>query len=139
MSDDHYYKINGLVTNREGQPATLLTWARARCGKGEEVHAVLKRDLGAGRLPSQHFAPNAAWWALNCIAFNLHSLLKQLLLRPDWRPRRLQTLRQALLNIPGQVTRHARRYVIRLTRDHLRRSELQQALARIHELTPIPT
>ena len=30
----------------------IIDWARDRCGRGEEVHAVLKRDMAAGILPS---------------------------------------------------------------------------------------
>ena len=31
----------------------LIWWYRQRCGKGEEVHGVLKEDLAGGRLPVQ--------------------------------------------------------------------------------------
>ena len=41
-----------------------------RCGKGEEVHGVLKDDLAGGRLPSGLFGANAAWWAIAVLAFN---------------------------------------------------------------------
>ena len=38
------------------------------CGKGEEVHRVLKEDLAGGRLPSGQFGVNAAWWAIAVLA-----------------------------------------------------------------------
>ena len=43
---------------------------RQRCGKGEEVHGVVKDDLAGGRLPSGRFGANAAWWAIVVLAFN---------------------------------------------------------------------
>ena len=48
---------------------------RQRCGKGEEVHGVVKDDLAGGRLPSGRFGANAAWWAIVVLAFNLNSEL----------------------------------------------------------------
>ena len=46
-----WYKVFGIVTNRDLDPAELVWWYRQRCGKGEEVHAVLKEDLAGGGCP----------------------------------------------------------------------------------------
>ena len=49
MGDGRWYKVTGVVTNRELPGDELIRWYRQRCGKGEEVHSVLKEDLaGAG-------------------------------------------------------------------------------------------
>ena len=45
------------ISNRHEQGSAY----RQRCGKGEQVHSVLKSDLAAGRLPSGLFGANAAW------------------------------------------------------------------------------
>ena len=60
MSDGGWYKVTGVVTNRELAGDDLVHWYRQRCGKGEEVHGVLKDDLAGGRLPSGRFGANAA-------------------------------------------------------------------------------
>ena len=52
MGDTGWYKVSGLVTNRDVDAEELVWWYRQRCGKGEEVHSVLKEDLAGGRLPS---------------------------------------------------------------------------------------
>ena len=49
------------MTNRSIAADELIWWSRQRCGKGEEVHSVLKSDLAGGRLPSGLFGANAAW------------------------------------------------------------------------------
>ena len=72
-----------MVTNRDLPGDELVRWYRRRCGKGEEVHAVLKEDLAGGRMPSGEFGANAAWWAIVVLAFNLHSAMKWLVL--GWR------------------------------------------------------
>ena len=66
------------MTNRTLEGSELVRWYRARCGKGEEVHGVMKTDLAGGRLPSGLFGANAAWWGHVVLAFNLHAALRRL-------------------------------------------------------------
>ena len=70
MPDQGWYKITGIVANRELPGDEVARWYRERCGKREEVHGVLKEDLAGGRLPSGRFGANAAWWAIAALAFN---------------------------------------------------------------------
>lgn len=74
------YKVTGIVTNREIRGDELIWWYRARCGKSEEAHAVMKEDLAGGKLPSQLFGANAAWWQIMILAFNVNSAMKRLVL-----------------------------------------------------------
>ena len=55
LSNRGWYKVFGVVTNRSIAADELIWWSRQRCGKGEEVHSVLKSDLAGGRLPSGLF------------------------------------------------------------------------------------
>ena len=43
------YKLFGVVTNRDLAGDKLIWWSRERCGKGEEMHAIMKNEL-AGRV-----------------------------------------------------------------------------------------
>ncbi len=107
------------MTNRSKTPAPeIIDWYRARCGKSEEAHAVMKRDLAGGKLPPKRFGANAAWWVIVILALNLNAVMKHLLLDASWRSRRLKSIRYCLINVPGRVVRHARRLSIRMTRDH---------------------
>ena len=49
LSNRGWYKVFGVVTNRSIAADELIWWSRQRCGKGEEVHSVLKSDLAGGR------------------------------------------------------------------------------------------
>lgn len=112
---DGTYKLFGVVTNRlEVSGEELIRWHRERCGKSEEVHAVMKDDLAGGRLPSGNFGANAAWWGIMILALNLHSALKQLALGGDWVRRRMKAVRFGLLHIAGRVIVHARQLCVRL-------------------------
>ena len=78
------YKVFGMVTNRDIPGDNLIWWHRVRCGKGEEIHKVMKEDLAGGHLPSGRFGANAAWWGITVLAFNLNSLMKRLVLPQGW-------------------------------------------------------
>jgi hypothetical protein len=43
------FKLFGIVTNRTLPGDQVIWWLRGRCGKSEEVHAVIKADLAGGR------------------------------------------------------------------------------------------
>ena len=138
MPDGGWYKVTGVVTNRDLPGDELIRWYRQRCGKGEEVHAVLKEDLAGGRLPSGKFGANAAWWTIVVLAFNLNSAMKRLVLGGEWVSRRLKAVRFGIINLAGRVIRHARRLIIRLARGHPSYDLLISAHQRIVALANAP-
>jgi hypothetical protein len=109
------HKLFGIVTNRKLPGDRVVWWLRERCGKSEEVHAVLKDDLAGGRMPSGLFGANAAWWAIAILAHNLNAAMKRLVLGSAWATKRMKAVRFALINLPGRVIRHARRLIIRVS------------------------
>ena len=118
MGESGWYKVRGVVTNRNIDGDELIRWSRERCGKGEEVHGILKRDLAAGRLPSGLFGANAAWWAIAALAFNLNSAVTRLGMGGKWVNKRFKGLRFGIVNLPGRIVRHGRRMLIRIASDH---------------------
>ncbi len=112
------HKLFGLVTNRDLPGDEVIWWSRERCGKGEEVHKVLKEDLAGGQLPSGSFGANAAWWAITVLASTLHVVMQRLVLGAGWLGKRLKALRFALIGLPGRVLEHARQLWVRLPRGH---------------------
>ena len=138
LSGRGWHKVFGVVTNRGLPGDEVIWWSRQRCGKGEEVHGVLKSDLAGGRLPSGLFGANAAWWAIAALTFNLNSAMKRLVLGEQWASRRLKAVRFALIALPGRVLRHARRLIIRLARGHPSYELLLRARQRILALAAEP-
>ena len=112
------YKLFGLVTNRDLAGDKLIWWSRERCGKGEEMHAIMKHDLAGGQLPSAQFGANAAWWAIMVLSFNLNSLMKRLALPEGWEAKRLKAVRYGLINLAGRVVNCSRQLYIRLSSNH---------------------
>jgi len=112
------YKVFGMVSNRDIPGDKLIWWHRGRCGKGEEIHKVMKEDLAGGHLPSGRFGANAAWWGIMVLAFNLNSLMKRLALPEGWAPKRLKAIRFGFINLAGRVLSRARQLIIRLSKGH---------------------
>jgi hypothetical protein len=115
---EKHYKLFGIVTNRDLPGDKLIWWSRERCGKGEEMHAIMKNDLAGGHLPSAHFGANAAWWQFMVLAFNLNSLMKRLALPEGWESRRLKAVRFGFINLAGRVMSRSRQLLIRLSGSH---------------------
>ena len=128
------YKLFGLVTNRDLAGDQLIWWSRERCGKGEEMHAIMKHDLAGGHLPSSHFGANAAWWEIMVLAFNLNSLMKRLALPKSWEPKRLKAIRFSFINLAGRVMIHSRQLIIRLSERHPAYQLILEVRRRLHAL-----
>ncbi|MDO8567583.1 MAG: IS1380 family transposase [Dehalococcoidales bacterium] len=128
------YKVFGMVTNRDIPGDKLIWWHRERCGKGEEIHKIMKEDLAGGRLPSGRFGVNAAWWGIMVIAFNLNSLMKRLVLPQGWAPKRLKAIRFGFINLAGRVVSRARQLIIRLSGNHPAFEVLMEVRQRLRDL-----
>lgn len=128
------YKIRGIVTNRTIDGNELVQWYRQRCGKSEEVHAVMKEDLAGGKLPSGDFGANAAWWGMMLLALNLNAAMKRLALPQSWARKRLKAIRFGFINLAGQVRERSRQIEILLSPRQPALSLLRQVRERIAQL-----
>jgi len=135
---DKSYKLFGTVTNMEMEGEELIEWHRERCGKSEEAHGVMKNDLAGGKLPSCSFGENAAWWWCMILAFNLNSLMKNLVLRGEWKNKRMKAIRYWIINIPARIIKHSRELIIQLRRGHPSFRLIKDARARIMEMGCVP-
>jgi len=128
------YKLFGLVTNRNLPGDKLIWWHRGRCGKGEEMHGIMKDDLAGGHLPCARFGANAAWWWIMVLAFNLNSLMKRLVLPQGWASKRLKAIRFGFINVAGRVVSRARQLIIRLSESHPAYQLLMEVRRRLRAL-----
>jgi len=131
---DKNYKLLGIVTNMEMETEALIHWYHKRCGKSEEAHGAMKKDLAGGKLPSGSFGENAAWWWCMILAFNLNALMKNLVLRGEWKKKRMKAIRYWIINIPAKIIKHSRQLIIQLRRNHPSFSLMRRARLRIMEL-----
>ncbi len=130
------YKVFGIVTNMDWHGEELIHWFHQRCAKSEEAHSVMKEDLAGGKLPSNDFGENAAWWWMMILALNLNAMMKKLVLGKAWEPKRMKAIRYWLINLPGRVVNRSRSLIIRLTSNHPSLELLIEARRKIARLNP---
>jgi hypothetical protein len=112
------YKVTGVVTNRDLPGDELIWWYRERCGKSEEAHSIMKRDLAGGQLPSALFGANAAWWQIMILSLNFQTAIQRLVLGGKWVSKRLKAIRAWLINVPGRILDRSRGLIVRLVGGH---------------------
>ena len=66
LSNRDWFKVFGVVTNRTLAGDEVIWWSRQRCGKGEEVHSVLKSDLAQAPVEAVR-----SWWAIAGVQLEL--------------------------------------------------------------------
>jgi len=132
------YKIYGIVTNLDWEGGELIAWQQQRCGKSEELHAVMKEDLAGGTLPSGDFGENAAWWGFMILALNLNVALKRWVLGGEWVHKRMKAIRFGLIHLPGRVLERSRQLVIRLSQRCSAYKLLLRARQKILHWVPLP-
>jgi len=137
--DDRRYKVFGMVTNMDWEGEKLIHWLHERCGKSEEAHAVMKDDLAGGKLPSDDFGENAAWWWIMILALNLNAIMKKLAMEGSWLSKRMKAIRFSFINLPGRVVTRSRGLIIRLTKNNPSMELLINARKKIAMLQPLPS
>ena len=128
------YKVFGIVTNigyEDMNGEDLIHWLHERCGKSEEVHAVMKDDLAGGKLPSSDFGVNAAWWWIMILSLNLNVMMKKLALDTSMETARMKRVRFSIINIPGRLIKRSRNFILRLSKGHPSYGILIEARRRI--------
>jgi len=116
FSDGNSYHYYAVVTNRwEMEGEELVRWQRERCGSVEKVHDVVKNDLAGGVMPCGRFYANAAWWRLNCLCYNVISVMKRKALPKIFWPARMKALRFHLIGVAAKVVSRARVMFLKVT------------------------
>jgi hypothetical protein len=118
VMDSKKYKVFGIVTNMDWDGQDLIPWLYKRCGKSEEAHSIMKEDFAGGKLPSDDFGDNAAWWWIMILSLNLNNAMKSLVLGKTWITRRMKALRFHLINLPAKVVERSRELFVRLPKNH---------------------
>jgi hypothetical protein len=113
FDDGHDRKHFAVVTNRTESAKVVLEWHRQKAGTVEHAHDELKNALAGARLPSQKFGANAAWFALQAIAFNVLSALRAAAPEPEMATARIKRLRYRLLLVGARLSRLSRKIVLR--------------------------
>jgi hypothetical protein len=125
-------RYHAVVSNRDDLDAMeIVRWHRGKAGSIEQVHRVMKDELGAGVLPSGRFGANAAWFRINAIAFNVLTVLVRQALPERYREARPKRLRYDLFTLPAELVVHQSRLSVRVSIGADRLAEIIEARGRL--------
>ena len=109
------YKVFGIVTNlQEEDGGKIVASHHERCGKSEEVHRILKDELGGGHVASGKFGSEAAWWNIAVLSLSLLNLFKRNFLPEESHTCRPKAMRYRFFVVVGKFVRHARKMVLKV-------------------------
>jgi len=109
------YKVFGIVTNKKEEDGNaIIEYHRRRCGKSEEVHRILKDELGGGHVVSGKFGVEAAWWNIAAMSLSLLNIFKRNFLPEESHSCRPKAMRYRFFVMIGRFVNHARKIVLKV-------------------------
>jgi Transposase DDE domain group 1 len=138
FADHDGYRLSVFLTNQPGQSIPQLDLDHRSHARVEDQIRQGK-DCGLRNLPFREFAHNQVWVWLVMLAQDLIAWTKQLCLTETARAWELKRLRYRLLHQSARIARHARRTILRLSKDWARAGQLAAAHAKLQALPTLPS
>lgn len=129
------YSYQALVTNLALQPLNLWRFYHRRA-RAELIIRELKYAYALGKIPTNDFQANEAFFQIVLRAYNLLNWFKRLCVPPHLRRATLQRLRQRLFVVPAQLVRPGRVPTLRLAPSYPWASDFLETLKRTRRLRP---
>jgi len=127
------YAYSVLVTNLPLAPWRVWRFYSPRATIEKNIRELLY-DLPLGKIPTDDWIANVAFFHLVLFAFDLAHWFKRLCLPPEYLHATLETLRTDLLVVPARLVRRAGRNVLHLPRDYRHRDLFERAFQRARRL-----
>jgi hypothetical protein len=137
FADHDGYRLAVFLTDQPGDDVPQLDLTHRGHARVED-RIRQGKDCGLENLPFKSFANNEVWLWLVQLAQDLIAWTQQLCLAEQARSWELKRLRYRLLHQSGRISRHARRTILRLSKDWAWAGQLAAAFARLQAL-PAPT
>lgn len=126
------YTYQVMVTNLSLKPLNLWRFYNQRA-TGELIIRELLEAYSLGKIPSRDWASNQAYFHLVLFAYNLINWFKRLCLPAGWQHLNLQTIRNRLFSVPGQLIRPQGRPTLSLPNSYPYSKTFMQILRNINK------
>jgi hypothetical protein len=134
ISEGYIYRA--IATNKnEWNDSKIVHWYNQRGEDSENRIKELKLDFGGDTLPCSDFNANALYFFLSAIAYNLFSLMRQLL-PEELSHHRVMTIRWRLYAMAAKVVKTGRQVFVKLQSKN--QKLLEQVLAALRRFDPPP-
>jgi len=112
------YEYRAIITNiYNWDESAVMRWYQRR-GDAENIIKQLKGDYALDKIPTGELLANSAFFQMILLAFNLMRLFALTMLPYRWSIYRLKTIRFTLINIGGNVMKHAREIILNLPNNY---------------------
>jgi hypothetical protein len=129
------YTYQAFVTNLTLQPLNLWRFYNQRA-RAELIIRELKYAYALGKIPTNDFQVNEAFFQIALLAYNLLNWFKRLCVPPHLRRATLQRLRQRLFVVPAQLVRPGGVPTLRLAPSYPWTTDFLETLRRVRRLRP---
>ena len=129
------YTYQAFVTNLMLQPLNLWRFYNQRA-RAELIIRELKYAYALGKIPTNDFQANEAFFQVVLLAYNLLNWFKRLCVPPHLRRATLQRLRQHLFVVPAQLARPGGVPTLRLAASYAWTKDFLETLRRVRRLRP---
>jgi hypothetical protein len=130
---DRRFAYQAIVTNLTLEPFRLWRFYVQR-GQVEKNIRELLYDYPLGKIPTDQWVANVAFFQLLLLAFNVMHWFKRLCLPPEYLSTTLETLRTDFLVLPAKLTRTGHRNVLQLPKDYHHREAFLRAWKQVNAL-----
>jgi hypothetical protein len=130
---DRRYAYHVMVTNLRLTPWRVWRFYCPRATIEKDIRELLY-DLPLGKIPTDDWLANVAFFQLVLFAYDLAHWFKRLCLPPAYLHATLETLRTDLLVVPARLVRRGGRNVLHLPRDYHHRALFEAAFRKVSKL-----
>jgi len=133
LFQDRRYAYHVFVTNLSLSPWRVYLFYRPRAAIEKNIRELLY-DYPLGKIPTDSWTANVAFFQLLLFAADLVHWFKRLCLPAAYHTATLDTIRTDFLVLPARLVRTHKENVVKLPHDYHYRKEFQQAVQRIRRL-----
>ncbi len=130
---DRKYAYHVLVTNLRSHPWRVWRFYAQHATIEKDVRELLY-DYPLGKIPTDDWVANVAFFQILLLAYNLVHWFKRLCLPKEYLYATLDTIRTDFLVLPAKLTRQGNRNVLVLPRDYHHQPEFKVALNKIEKV-----
>ena len=130
---DRKYLYHVFVTNLELDPWRVYLFYNPRAAVEKNIRELLY-DYPMGKIPTETWTANVAFFQLLLFAANIVHWFKRLCLPKNYHNATLDTIRTDFIVLPARLVREHKRNVVKLPHDHHYQKEFLQAMNTIGKL-----
>src|SRR5438876_5258754 len=130
---DRRYAYHVVVTNLKSHPWRVWRFYSKRATIEKDIRELLY-DYSLGKIPTEDWVANVAFFQMLLFAYNIVHWFKRLCLPRDYLYATLETIRTDFLVLPAKLTKKGSRNLLALPRDYLHREDFTMALKKIERL-----